>query len=445
MMRPKSLKSQLWLWLLGLLTVVGGAAALISYSYTRVEMNAFLDHQLRQVAVNIEHAGPTTLPAADAVPPHDTEDDLFVQVWDRTGVRLRASVPDHEIPRQLATGLSDTHSEDIEWRTYTVITDNRTVQVSQQVAVRQELAQDAALRILIPIGIVIPLAWLLLGFVTNRVLGGLEGLVYRLAHQQPGDAAAVVIADVPSEVAPMVAAMNDLFARQQQTLAAQKRFVADAAHELRTPLSALQLQVANLRQTDGGGPASERIEELDRGIKRASSLTQQLLKLARYQADDVATVFRIVDLSAEVKTVIADLLPIADHRSQDVGLVHADMVHIQGDPADVRILVGTLLENAIRHSPDGGAIDIAVRRDGLDALLNIVDAGPGIAEAQLPLVFEPFYRAAATSVEGSGLGLSIAARIAERHGAAITLINRTDRSGLCAQVRFPSHTMVTTS
>jgi two-component system, OmpR family, sensor kinase len=185
MMRPKSLKAQLWLWLLGLLTVVGLAAAAISYVYTRAEMEAFLDHQLRQVAVNILHADPTLSPSNDTAPPHDVEDDLYVQVWDRNGVRLRTTTPDYDIPRQSVAGLSDTHSAIIDWRTFTVMTDGRVVQVSQQVAVRQELAQDAALRILIPIGIVIPLAWLLLGFVTNRVLGGLEGLVHRLATQMP--------------------------------------------------------------------------------------------------------------------------------------------------------------------------------------------------------------------------------------------------------------------
>lgn len=444
-MRPRSLKSQLWLGLLALLIVVGVTAALISYFYTRAEMEAFLDNQLRQVAINIEHAGPAPALASDVAPPHDTEDDLNVQVWDRNSMPLRSSAPNHDIARQLLPGLSDTHTAKIDWRTYTVITDKQTVQVSQQATVRQELAQDAALRILIPIGIALPLAWLLFGFLINRVLGGLEGLVYRLAHQRLGDAANVANAEVPAEILPMVEAMHDLFARQQKALAAQKRFVADAAHELRTPLSALQLQVANLRQAGLGGPAVDRIDELDRGIRRASSMTQQLLKLARFQSEDVVTPLTAVDLASEVRTVIADLLPIADHRCQDIGLVRADTASVDGDPADLRVLVGTLLENAIRHTPKGGAIDISVRQSDAGALLEVADTGPGIPEDQLHRVFEPFYRAAAPSVEGSGLGLSIAARIAERHGAVIELTNRADRPGLYARVRFPRHEMVTTS
>jgi signal transduction histidine kinase len=443
MIWARSLKAQLWLGLLALLTVVGVAAALMSYVYTLAETETFLDNQLRQVAVNIEHAGPATAPAPDAAPPHDAEDDLNVQIWNRDGKPLRTTSAGHDIARQLHGGLADTHTDKIDWRTFTAITDTQTIQVSQQASVRQELAQDAALRILIPLGIVMPLAWLLLGFLINRVLGGLENHVYKLAHAKPGEPAK--IADVPAELVPMVVAMNDVFTRQQQSLAVQKRFVADAAHELRTPLTALQLQVANLRQAGAGGPAQERIEELDRGIRRASSMAQQLLKLARFQSEDAAKQVIAVDLATEVRTVVADLLPIADHRCQDIGLVSADAVSIKGDPADLRILVGTLLENAIRHTPSGGTIDISVRQNNDGAWLEVADTGPGIPEGQLHRVFEPFYRAAAPSVEGSGLGLSIASRIAERHGAHIELVNRTDRQGLCARVRFPRHEMVTAS
>jgi len=438
MMRPSSLRTQLWLWLLGLLTVVGLITAGASYWYTRAEMESFLDHQLRQVAINIDHVGRLSAQPGDNPVPHDLEDDLNIQVWDSAGTALRVTKAQDSIPRQHISGFSDTQSGGLRWRTYTATSPAQTVQVSQQAVVREELAQDAAVRALVPIGIILPLAWLLLGIVTNRVLGGLDGLVRRLAQRSPGDDTQIALTEVPSELRPMVAAVNDLFGQLHRHLLAQKRFVADAAHELRTPLAALQLQINNLRQNNRSDQLGGRIDDLERGIKRASSLAVQLLKMARYQSDEISTQRVPVDLVELMKAAIADVLPIADHRRQDIGLVRADGVVVLGDPADLRVLAGNLLENAIRYTPEGGVIDVSIARGGIGAVIEVVDSGPGIAVDEIARVFEPFYRAAGSGTEGSGLGLAIAARIAERHGLIIELVNRTDRTGLIARIIFPN-------
>ena len=443
MNRDLSVKSQLRLWVLGLLIVVGFMTAATSFWYTRAEMEGFLDHQLRQFAVNLGPAGQTPSPITDDSVPHDVEDDLNVQVWDSVGTALRLSIHENDIPRQTVTGFTNIKVQSVGWRTYTVVTVKQTVQVSQQLAVRQELEQDAALRALIPIGIIIPLAWLLLGVVINRVLGGLDRVVVRLAQQTPGNPAQIPDSDVPAEIRPMVRAMNDLLQRLQQTLAAQKRFMADAAHELRTPITALQLQITNLRQGDGAASAPNRLDDLDRGIRRASSLINQLLKVARYQLEDTKKDLRSVDLVDLVKTVIGDVLPIADHRGQDLGLVRADAVLVLGEADDLRVLIGNLVENAVRHTPEGGIIDIAIKSEGGLATIEIKDTGPGISAEKIERVFEPFFRAAAPTVEGSGLGLSIAARIAERYGIKVDLVNRTDRSGLIARIIFERGDTVT--
>ena len=276
MTEAKSLKSQLWLSLLGLLTVVGLTTALFSYWYTRAEMEGFLDQQLRQFAVNLDHAGRTPVVTINDAAPHDPEDDFNVQVWDAAGNPLRPTSAESDVPRQTGTGFADTESKGGHSRTYSVVTDRQTVQVSQQTVVRQELAQDAALRALIPIGVMVPLTWLLLGFVINRVLGGLDNLVYRLSHPAPGGNTQIPASEVPVEIRPMVMAMNDLLSRLQQSLISQKRFVADAAHELRTPLAALQLQVANLQRGRIGDQSEDRIEDLERGIRRAAHLGRGL-------------------------------------------------------------------------------------------------------------------------------------------------------------------------
>ena len=442
MIEVKSLKSQLWLSLLGLLTVVGLTTALFSYWYTRAEMEGFLDQQLRQFAVNLDHAEQTPVATGSDAAPHDPEDDFNVQVWDAAGNPLRPAPPESDVPRQTGTGFADTESKGRRWRTYSVVKDRQTVQVSQQIVVRQELAQDAALRALIPIGVMVPLTWLLLGFVINRVLGGLDGLVYRLSHPAPDGEAQIPASEVPVEIRPMVVAMNDLLSRLQQSLLSQKRFVADAAHELRTPLAALQLQIANLRCGRINGQSEDRLEDLERGIRRAAHLVGQLLKVARYQADETKSDVGPINLDELVKECVANVLPIADHHSQDIGIVRSDAVKVLGERTDIAVLVTNLLENAVRYTPNGGAVDIMITAQGNQALLEIADSGPGIPQEKLARVFEPFYRAAAPQHEGSGLGLAIVARIAERYGLEIELANRADAQGLIARVLFPCHEMV---
>ena len=391
------------------------------------------------------NSGRTPVVTINDAAPHDPEDDFNVQVWDAAGNPLRPTSAESDVPRQTGTGFADTESKGGHSRTYSVVTDRQTVQVSQQTVVRQELAQDAALRALIPIGVMVPLTWLLLGFVINRVLGGLDNLVYRLSHPAPGGNTQIPASEVPVEIRPMVMAMNDLLSRLQQSLISQKRFVADAAHELRTPLAALQLQVANLQRGRIGDQSEDRIEDLERGIRRAAHLVGQLLKVARHQADEIKPDVGPINLNEIVKECVAQVLPLADHHSQDIGLVRSDAVMVLGERSDISVLITNLLENAVRYTPSGGAIDIMIAAQENQSLLEIADSGPGIPQEQLARVFEPFYRAAAPQHEGSGLGLAIVARIAERYGLKVELANRADAQGLVARVLFPRHEMVVSS
>ena len=438
-----SLRTQLWVWLLALLTGVGIIVAVSSYWIAKDENNGFFDHQLRQIALNIGEGIPGYgAPAADATP-HDAEDDFAIQIWTSSGPAIKQSPAVAQIPRGTVSGFSDTKTDEGGWRTYTLAGPARTVQVSQQTVVREELVNEAVWRSLIPIAATIPLSWLLLSILVNIVFGRLDTLAKSLAVRSSNDKTPIPVAGLPSEVAPLVMSVNELLGRLQETLAAQKRFVSDAAHELRTPLAALNLQIGNLRKVAGGAEADARIEDLERGVRRATQLSRQLLRLARYNADEITSQAAPVNLTELTRSAIADLLPLADHRHQDLGLVRSDPAIVTGDADDLQILVANLMENACRYSPDGGIIDIAVIDDAHGTVLEIRDTGPGIAKDQLDLVFQPFHRAADASIEGSGLGLSIVARIAERHGASITLANRTDSPGLTARVRFARHTIVT--
>lgn len=441
----RSLRTQLWVWLLALLTGIGIAMAGSSYWIARDETNGFFDHQLRQLALNVGEGLPSYgVPSADATP-HDLEDDFAIQIWSASGTLTKQSPRAAQIARSAVSGFSDTKTDHGDWRSYTLIETARTVQVSQQRAVRDELVSEAVWHSLLPIAVTIPLSWLLLRVLINMVFGRLDALAKSLADRTPNDKTLIPVAGLPSEVTPLVTSVNELLGRLQDSLAAQKQFVSDAAHELRTPLAALQLQIGNLRQLPAGPEASTRIEDLERGVRRAVQLSRQLLRLARYNEDEIKSQAAPVDLADVVRTVIAELLPLADHRHQDLGIVRSDSAVVTGDADDLRVLIGNLLENACRYSPDGGTIDVAVSAENGDAMLEICDTGPGIDKNQLDLVLQPFYRGTDAGSDGSGLGLSIAKRIAERHGARITLANRTGRQGLIARVTFARHTMVTAS
>ena len=433
-----SLRTQLWAWLIGLMTVVGLLAALFAYQSAQDEAKGFFDNQLRLMAVYAGEAGAELPTAQEGAAAHDTEDDFAVQVWNAEGTMLRSSLPAGAPPRAAVTGFSDTQTASGAWRTYTLVRPRSTVQVSQQTIVREELADQAAWQSLLPIAVMIPLSWLVIGFAINGVVGRIDQLAHRISAREPGDSRPIEVDDVPSEIAPLVTAMNDLLARLESALSAQRRFVADAAHELRTPLAALQLQIGNLRKASGAEPSS-RIDELERGILRASRLTRQLLGLAKAEGEAIKPAPAPVDLLEIARRAIAEMLPLADDRRQDLGLMRDDTAEVEGEADELRVLVGNLLENAIRHTPEGGRIDVSVRAGEREVTLDIEDTGPGIAPEQLEQVFQPFHRAAGQAIEGSGLGLTIAKRIADRHKANITLINRAGATGLTARVVFKRH------
>jgi signal transduction histidine kinase len=424
--------------MLGLLTSVGLVAAGIFYFNASDEAQGFFDQQLRLIALNVDANGKDRASPPNDAPPHDPEDDFVVQIWDDAGLPLRTMAPGPEIPRGEATGFRDVATNGGLWRSYTLVGRGRTVQVSQRDVVREEMASDAAWRALVPIAIIIPLSWLVLSIVINRVLGGLDDLAMALARRHELDPSPIPTGSLPKEVRPLVTAMNDALRRLQDALSAQGRFVSDAAHALRTPLAALQLQAGNLRKAAPDGQVRQRVDELERGVKRTSDLARQLLRLARSREGSPKEQARPIELGDQVKAVIAELLPLSDHRQQDVGLLRCDPGLVRLGAEDAQVLVGNLLENAIRYTPTGGIIDISVMSGGQEMELQIRDTGPGIPEDELALAFEPFHRSSST-VEGSGLGLSIVASITERWGAKVTIANRGDGSGLIASVTFKRH------
>jgi two-component system OmpR family sensor kinase len=425
-----SLRRTALLWMTAMLSIVGIAGAAVSYRLASDEATAFLDSQLRQIALN---AGEGVTDTADPPIQHDPEDDFIVEIWNGAGERLHASRSAVNIPRRSQAGFADVHTAGEEWRVYASSDGARTVQVAQRAAVRREIAQHTAISAATPIVVVIPLAWLLIGWALGRFLGRLTTVASTIAERSLDSKDPIPLEGVPKEVSPLVVAMNSLIERLHHALDQQRRFVSDAAHELRTPLTALRLQIENLQHEAGQGVTEACLTDLERGTRRASALVEQLLRMARYDASREGDAAELVDLPELLKSCLADHLPIAESRGVDLGITAMERAYVLGARSELKNLFANLIDNAVRYTPSGGAVDVNIRPCGDRAVVEIADTGCGISKDLLSRVFDRFFRAAPPGIEGNGLGLSIVKAIADRHDLEVELGLR-DRGGLVATV-----------
>ena len=266
-----------------------------------------------------------------------------------------------------------------------------------------------------------------------------------MAARAADDLSPLPDADLPAEVLPLVRELNLLFDRVRLAFAAQQHFVADAAHELRSPLTALKLQAQALRRAQDDVSRDAAIARLNDGIERAINLVGQLLVLAREESQRSAEPLQAVDLQELSRQTVADVLPQAQARHIDLGLATTDAVSTQGHFEPLHILLRNLLDNAVKYAPEGGQVDISLAMRNGAAVLAVEDSGPGIPDEEMGRVFDRFYRSAGTQAVGSGLGLAIVKAIAERHGASVTMSRSRRLGGLRVEVAFPSDSIATES
>jgi two-component system OmpR family sensor kinase/two-component system sensor histidine kinase QseC len=363
----------------------------------------------------------------------DGQLDFVVQVWSADGRAIYASRAHAALPQRAQLGLADVRVEDQVWRTFSVATPQRVIQVAQPLAVRRQIAAAAALRSVWPLLLLAPLmagaAW----WLSALALRPLQRVAAGVRARDEQSLQPLSEEGLPHEVAPLVSALNALLQRLSRSLDAQRAFVADAAHELRSPLTALKLQLQLLRRA-GDRPSREAaVETLAEGIERASRLVEQLLTLAR--SEPGATSAETLDLSELVREALADVVPLAMARGTQLEL-HADQaVPVHGERSALGALVRNLADNAVRYSPRGARVELRVERAEGTALLQVDDSGPGIPPDERERVFDRFYRRSATPEQGSGLGLAIVRSIADRHGAALSL-HDSPLGGLRVSLRF---------
>jgi signal transduction histidine kinase len=240
----------------------------------------------------------------------------------------------------------------------------------------------------------------------------------------------------------LVGSLNDLLARLNRALEVQRQFVADAAHELRSPLTAVQLQLQLLKRADSAEERALALERLERGVQRSTRLVQQLMTLARQDPQEPEQADAPVDLDRLVREVAADLEPLAQRNGLTLMLDSRAPLEIRGDQESLRVMLGNLIDNAVRYTPRGGTVTVRARAEGSDALLEVEDSGPGIPADQRDRVFDRFYRVPRqdASEEGSGLGLAIVKRVVDRHRGRISLDTGEAGSGLRVTIGLPAVT-----
>jgi signal transduction histidine kinase len=425
----RSIRARLLVGLLLLVTVMSLVVGSITYRRVLIETSTLFDYQLRQMAISL--GDQASFMSGYELPAHPENSDFVIQIWDVFGTRLYS--PGLPFLDKAILGYSDLTVQNERWRVYARATETSVIQVAQPWRVREKLAREAALRVLLPLLALLALMAAAAAWIVGRAMRPLKGLTAQIEHRDIHSLSPLAAADLPAEVSPLVEELNRLLDRLSAAFASQRAFVADAAHELRSPLTALSLQLQLLERARDEAERDLATTRLRAAIERAT----HLLTLARNEPEGVAEAPTRAALDQIARDAVGDVLPLAQQRRIGVGLDAPAAVAVQADAEALRILVRNLLDNAVRYSPEDSAVRMRVYRDpGGQAVLEVSDQGPGIAPADRSRAFARFYRAPGASEGGSGLGLAIVKAIADRHGAQIELADAVPQ-GLRVVVRFP--------
>ncbi|MBR0893755.1 histidine kinase [Bradyrhizobium tropiciagri] len=429
----RSLRGRLFVGLTAIILLTGAVGGMLAYRWAYSEAIETQDSVLIQIgsfalSASIRQSRPVT----------GVDEDAEVAVVE-LGETPRGSADDRRL-----WGLKDgLHNDVYRGQPVRVLLRTRPdasrFAVTQRTEIRTEIAGDMAVRTLLPIAALVPCLLLTTAFVIARSFRPMLRLAGDLDASKVDDIGELTATGAPSELQPFLGSINGLLRRMRVMMEQQRRFVADAAHELRTPVTALSLQAENLASLDMPAETRDRLDALKSGMRRTKHLLEQLLALARQDAAPSSVSTR-VEMDEIAKGVVADLLPEAAARNIDLGFAVVEAVAVNGDPLSLMSAIRNLVENAIKFTPNGGAVDLGVYREDGMTVIQVEDTGPGIPPQDLGRITEPFFRGAQPSGEGAGLGLSIVKRIVDHAAGSVLFENVTGagRSGLRVTVKLPA-------
>jgi two-component system OmpR family sensor kinase/two-component system sensor histidine kinase QseC len=434
----RSLRARLLLSLLAVLVVSAVAMGSSVYWSVLRQTESLFDYQLRQMALSMRDQG--YVAPEDALALTDGQLDFVIQIWTQDGRVVYAARRDVQPPSRAVIGFAEIPAGGEVWRTFGVIARDRVIQVAQPERIRHRKAAQAALRSVVPLLAVAPALALVIGWLVSRSLAPLQRLAADVRARDTGALESLSAQGLPDEVRPLVESLNALLERLGQALAAQRNFVGDAAHELRSPLTALKLQVQLLRRANDEDSRDQAAQALTAGVDRATRLVEQLLALARSEAAPARPAGPPQPLAEIVRRSMAEVGPFATARNTSLELEApaSDGPTIAHDVAEVAVLARNLIDNAVRYSPEGGRVVVHVEEADGAAVLQVDDDGPGIPSADRELVFDRFVRREnAAGQTGSGLGLAIVRQVALRQGAQVRL-DDSPLGGLRVRVTWPA-------
>jgi two-component system sensor histidine kinase QseC len=437
-----SLQRRLMLYLLICAPLVWAVAVLVSVQRARHEVNELYDTELIRLARQVQSllgssdSPGKALPAARSAGEADLR-DLAIAAWDAQGRLLLVDREGAQLPRRAdASGFVDLRLGDAPWRVYYLQAPNNEwlVAAGQRSAERSEMVRNLVGSQLLPWLLMLPVLLLVMGWAVRRALTPLHALTDDLQGRSADDLRPLPAAQAPQELQPMLQAMNDLFTRIESTLERERRFTADAAHELRTPLAVLRAQWDVLRRANGEDERRRAAAKLDAGMGRMDRLVTQMLALSRLEATDKLPHTHRVDWPPLVAQVVSDLLPLAERRRIEIDCQWSDAptppMPLQGDADLVAVLLRNLLDNALRYAPEGSTVQLRFGADGL----SVHNDGAPLSEEALAQLGQRFHRIDGQSESGSGLGVSIVQRIAALHGLRLHYRAGADGRGVIAQL-----------
>ncbi len=438
-----SLKQRLLALALTTVVMVWVAAVTVTYFDARKELNDVMDAHLAQAAILLVAQSSHELDEIETehvTSPHKYSPRIAFQVWEG-GKKLR--IHSVNAPAQpLAArdqGFSDSVINGQGWRVYSSwdSSGEYLIHVAERADVRDELARTIARNLLQPVLISLPLLAILLWVAVARGLRPLVKLTREVEQREPDNLAPLDAGAVPREVVPLVERLNRLFTRIAASIQKERRFTADAAHELRTPVAAIKAQAQVARAASGETERTHALDNAILGCDRAAHLIEQLLTLSRVDTLDVGVAEPCL-LRSIAAEVIAALAPAALEKSVRLELLADDEVTVRGNPALLRVLLRNLLDNSVKHTAPGTTVRVSITHEAGAICLSVNDDGPGIPEQEREKVSERFYRPLGTRASGSGLGLSIVKRIAEVHDASLQIAPGNEGRGLRVAVTFKS-------
>ena len=426
-----SLRGRLLIGLTFMIVSTGLAAGVVAFRWAFNEAIELQDSILLQIgsfALNTRLQ--TDAPISAGV---DAESQVMIEeLGDRP-----SGTPDARALWIYPDGLHTVSRDQKPWRIFLQTRpDGSRFVVGQATAIRDETARDSALHTILPFAALAPCLMLVIAIVVWQSLLPMIHLAGQLDARRSDDLGRLSLEGTPRELHPFIASINRLLERIHAMMDQQRRFVADAAHELRTPITAISLQAENLSQAELPPDSRQRLAALKSGARRTTHLLEQLLALARSDMDRMPEA-PVTSLDRCAKEAVADFISTATDRGVDLGFEIIEPAFVRGESAMLSSVIHNLIDNALRHAPQGGRVDIGIYREGANVILQIEDTGPGIPPSDLERVFEPFVRGSRPTEEGTGLGLSIVKRIVERLKGSVTLEN-VPASGLRVTVSFPA-------